>query len=720
MIISLYKNVSDIKSKDTTTIDSFISDIRSGKWEKQVTKIRETQDPEQKKTLPLVTCSGHFSERNRKSLISHSGFICIDIDNLEPSELTQTAQNLWNDPYTYACFRSVRGNGLAVLVKIDPAQHEALFEGLEYYYAKTYQISIDRSCKDVSRARFVSFDPGIYHNPKSNLFKKAVPKKDQPKNLPHAVLPDNDLSEIFNQIESRKVDLTKGDYNIYLRIGFALADYKGEAGRAYFHSVCQINEKYDYAKCDKQFTNCLKSTGNGVNIATFLWYCQQDGINIRSEKTKLAIQTAKMGKKTQTKDALIHTITNLHGIDKNHAQQVVEQVLSEPDNGSGNGEKENIIVVVEAFINANYKLVKNTITNRLENNGENFTDADQNSLFVKLKRTYPKASMEVIDRYLNSNELPQYNPIRAFLETNENRRPFGVIKSMADTITGYNGHMDTGDIMHDYVEFFLTKFYLGLIGSAMGDEVPPIIPVIYGSKMGTGKTEFWKRLLPKDLKNYFAISDLSNGQDDDILMSMKWLVCDDEWGGKMASNSKLLKAKSSQSSTTMRRAYGRNHEDITRLAMLCGTSNDSDIISDSSNRRIVPIHASDIDLDAYYAIDKTDALIEAYHLYTSDGQTGFLSKEENKLLQSISLQNTAPDVHSELLTSRYLPGDPSDPDSITLTASDIASNIQSKTQLKISAVGIGRVLSKLEYPHTMERQPGLSPKKVYFVRPVSG
>jgi hypothetical protein len=287
MTISLYKNVSDVRSKDTTTIDAFISDIRSGRWEKQVLKIRESQDPEQKKLLPLVTCSGHFSERNRKSLISHSGFICIDIDNLNSDELTSTAQQLWNDQYTYACFRSVRGNGLAVLVKIDPAQHEALFEGLEYYYAKTYQVSIDRSCRDVSRARFVSFDPGIYHNPKSALFKKTVPKKDQPKNLPHAVLPDNDLSEIFNQIESRRIDLTQGDYNRYLRIGFSLAEYKQEAGRAYFHTVCQYSEKYDHSKCDKQYTNCLKSTGNGVNIGTFLFYCQQAGINIRSEKTKL-------------------------------------------------------------------------------------------------------------------------------------------------------------------------------------------------------------------------------------------------------------------------------------------------------------------------------------------------------------------------------------------------------------------------------------------------
>lgn len=715
MTISLYKNVSDTRSQDTTTIDAFISDIRSGRWRERVEAIRTTQDPEQKKLLPLVTCSGHFSERNRKSLVSHSGFICIDIDKLNDTELTITAQHLWNDPYTYACFRSVRGNGLAVLVKIDPAKHEEIFEGLEFYYAKTYNISIDRSCKDVSRARFVSFDPAIYHNPKSSLFKKTVPKKDQPKNLPHAVLPDNDLSEIINQIESRQIDLTRGEYYRWVRIGFALAHYKQEAGRAYFHAVSKFNEKYDPAVCDKQYTNCLKSQGQGVNIGTFLYYCLEENISIRSEKTKLALQTAKMGKQTQSKESLVATITNLHGIDKTHAEQVVEQVLNEP-NQSGSGEKENIIVVVEAFINANYKLVRNTITNRLENNGEPFSDSDQNSLFIKIKRQYPKVSMEVIDRYLNSNELPQYNPIRSFLETNEYRRPYGTIKAIADTIAGYNGYMDTGEVMHDYVEFFLTKFYLGLIGSALGDEVPPLIPILYGNKMGAGKTEFWKRLLPKELRNYFAISDLSNGQDDDILMSMKWLVCDDEWGGKMANNSKLLKSKSSQTSTTLRRAYGRNHEDITRLAMLCGTSNDSDIIKDFGNRRIIPINATDIDLEKYYAIDKTDALIEAYHLYTSDGRTGFLTKHENLILQSISSNNTAPDVHAEMLTSIYCKGDPREPDCLELTASEICNKLMQKSQHKLNPIALGKVLSKLGFESGIQKLPGLSSRKVYFVK----
>jgi predicted P-loop ATPase len=199
---------------------------------------------------------------------------------------------------------------------------------------------------------------------------------------------------------------------------------------------------------------------------------------------------------------------------------------------------------------------------------------------------------------------------------------------------------------------------------------------------------------------------------------MKWIVCDDEWGGKLATNYKYMKAKSGQTTSTLRRAYGKDHEDIKRLAMLCGTSNDSDIITDSSNRRIVPIHASSIDLNTYYAIDKTDALIEAYHRYTSGGESPFLNSEENELLQLISSNNTAPDVNEELLSKYYEVCEPGDPFSITMTASDIATFLQSKTQLRISNVVLGKALNRLKFLKITERRNS-QPRTVYLVRPIS-
>jgi len=128
MNISIYKNISDTKSQDTTLLDQFLQDVKNGKWQTQVERVRQTQDPEQKKSVPLVTVSGQFKERNASGIISHSGFICIDIDGIEPVQMVDVANKLWTDPYTYACFKSIRGNGLAVVVRIDPARHLDAFE----------------------------------------------------------------------------------------------------------------------------------------------------------------------------------------------------------------------------------------------------------------------------------------------------------------------------------------------------------------------------------------------------------------------------------------------------------------------------------------------------------------------------------------------------------------------------------------------------------------
>jgi len=717
MTISIYRNINDTKSTATTLIDQFIADVKNGTWKEPVEKIRETQDAELKKTVPLVTVSGQFKERNANGLIAHSGFICIDIDNIEPVNMLDVANKLWSDPYTYACFKSIRGNGLAVIVKIDPAKHLDAFEGLEKYYSQQYQIGIDRSCKDVSRTRFVSYDPGLFFNNRSQIFKKYIPKKEQPKLTHPDFVASSDFEYIIDQIVSNRIDLTQGQYYLWRNIGFALCDYFGEDGRGYFHLVSQFNEKYDEKNCDKHYTAFLKSGGQGIRLGTFMYYCKEAGINITSPRTKRTLQAVYHAKKQgRPKESVIRVMTELDGMDINEATELVNRAF---ENTSTINTDKNFsqIDTIEIFINSNYKLQRNLITNRLENNGEVFTETEENSMYIALKKIEPKIPQQLLSTYLRSHEIPSYNPLIEFLRANEHRQPVGVIKSMADTITGYNGHLPNGEVMYDYIEVFLTKFYLGLIAGALGDETPPLIPIIYGEKIGTGKTQFWKKLLPKELSNYFAVSDLSGGKDDDILLSMKWIVCDDEWGGKLATNYKYMKAKSGQTSSTIRRAYGKDHEDIKRLAMLCGTSNDTDIITDSSNRRIVPIHASSIDLETYYAIDKTDALIEAYHRYTSGGESPFLNSYENEMLQLISSNNTAPDVNEELLSKYYEVCEPEDPNGITMTASDISTFLQSKTQLRISNVVLGKALNRLKFLKIIERRNS-QPRTTYLVRPV--
>lgn len=81
------------------------------------------------------------------------------------------------DQYTFATFKSISHTGFCTLVKIDPNKHKESFEGLSNYYYQLLKIPIDPACKDISRPRFVSYDPDAYMNPESKIFKEYPKKK---------------------------------------------------------------------------------------------------------------------------------------------------------------------------------------------------------------------------------------------------------------------------------------------------------------------------------------------------------------------------------------------------------------------------------------------------------------------------------------------------------------------------------------------------------------
>lgn len=119
--------------------------------------------------FPYVTFSGTFTQRNENSLIEHSGLIALDFDHVENVQALK--DRLLNDYhfYTELLFISPNGNGLKWIIEIEITgkySHAELFRALFEYIKKTYEIEIDKACKDISRATFLCYDPEAYINPK--------------------------------------------------------------------------------------------------------------------------------------------------------------------------------------------------------------------------------------------------------------------------------------------------------------------------------------------------------------------------------------------------------------------------------------------------------------------------------------------------------------------------------------------------------------------------
>src|SRR5690606_13620915 len=113
-------------------------------------------------------------------------------------------------PYIYAAFESISGGGLCLIFMIDGERHLDAFEGIAKYLYDTYQLIVDQSCKNVSRLRYVSYDPQIHINEDAILFKKYLPKpKRQKQNK--VVYVEDDLDRIIKDMYDRGVNICE-DY----------------------------------------------------------------------------------------------------------------------------------------------------------------------------------------------------------------------------------------------------------------------------------------------------------------------------------------------------------------------------------------------------------------------------------------------------------------------------------------------------------------------------
>lgn len=721
--ISIYKNCKEKKGKKILMND-FLSSIKLGIYEDEVNKIRQLSSKDEiklaKNKIFCVTVSGKFHDRNKAGLDQHSGFIAIDFDNIS-KDMEEIRNKLIKDTYTYTLFTSVSGNGICVIVKIDPERHLEAFEGLYEYYLNTYNFIPDIACKDVARLRFVSYDPKLLINEKSQIFKNYLCKK-QPK-IPNIFVSKNDITELVNQINKRNVDITE-PYSCWVNIAFALVDECDESGRNLFHMISSKSSKYNEGKSDRLYDYCMNRKSshrlNKITIGTLFYYAKLKGINPISKRTmkltELSIQAKKQGRNAASVERLLKEIVSpdeeITEEDKSLIKKIFESNIQE---SSGD---QTIFDKLELYIDVNYKLKYNEILNRLEEKGIPVVDADQNSIFIEAKKYVDnKLTKPDFLTYINSKKIIRYNPLQEFIEKFVNLpKPIGNIKKLSETITSDTGMSKGENFFPNYVNYFLEKWLIGIIDSIYGG-FSPLLLVLTGEKQNTGKTEWFRRLLPKEFSDYYAESKLDDGKDADIRMCQNILIMDDEMSGKSKQEIKRLKELTSKHGFNIRLPYGDKPIAMKRIAVLCGTSNDSALLSDpTGNRRIIPIHVTDtMNFDLYNSIDKTELLMEVYHLWKS-GVKHSLTMDDIKLLSKNTIEFEQIRPEKELLTQFFENPDFEDNHNITLlTATQIKDYIEKNTNQKCYPNKLGIELSSLGY-NSKHHRVGKTTERKYRVR----
>lgn len=291
-----YKNLlSSEKAESVINVNDLIEVIKYGYLEKEVNAIRHAGSKEKrnelkKTTLPAITTSGIFEPRSSNGFKKHNGLIQIDIDYI--SNYEEQFQNLIKDKFTYVAFRSPSGNGIKLLVKINPSHetHLGQFNALKEYYEEEFQVEIDKACKDIARCMLLSYDPHLYCNPNSAVFDgftvpepKFVSKERHSffSNMKNEYYTDDEkvVAFISRELAERKLDITQA-YENWIQIGFALANTLGETGRVYYHEISSVYPEYNSHELDKVYSGCLKRNDGRVTLGTLIYHAKSAGVDL--------------------------------------------------------------------------------------------------------------------------------------------------------------------------------------------------------------------------------------------------------------------------------------------------------------------------------------------------------------------------------------------------------------------------------------------------------
>lgn len=285
-----------------TTLEKVLFSVKN---KELIDKIRSTPTKDEKnalkKRMPAATISGTFAKRNADNLIKYNGLICLDFDGQDNTMSAEDMKSIvggWSN--TLYAGLSVGGKGIFVIIPTNLDDHTWHGEMCDILGRTIEQqgLRYDKSCKDITRLRFLSYDANPYINIGCEVFDAkrirsiiANRKTEQLSRPTRPVFTGNTangttlstvdkIEKYVQQIELCRIDLT-ADYAEWVAIGFAFATELGSNGEDFFSRISRISPKFKSDEdCLQKYLNLVRTNAGKYTIKTFFHLCHQNGIKI--------------------------------------------------------------------------------------------------------------------------------------------------------------------------------------------------------------------------------------------------------------------------------------------------------------------------------------------------------------------------------------------------------------------------------------------------------
>lgn len=643
--VTIFKNIKQVDNGDDFPISDIMDAVKGGQWKDKINYYRglpENNEAEikAKKTaktnLPYFTGSGTFSKRKDAGLKTHSGRLILDIDYVEDAE--EVKKLVGADPFTEYCFTSVGGEGVAVIVQIDPSRHLESWKALSSYYKKRFGLPIDKATKDLSRARFVSYDPKLIYNKNAKVF-----------------ILNSRLDTLKSRCEKIIVDAVAGEvHHCLIKASRLMGGYI--AGNL-------IDESEG-----EEFLVDLMSKKEGVVDIAIERKKIQDGINngklspIRESdivaKTKQTEENKKAWKeifsfihmlnregRPWTKTDVLN-LCERHLISEIKVTNAFTKIYKENKDEYGINDKPEIYKV-EVWLKKNWDFAENEITQVTEaktKDVKNFELLNIDSIYRKLQHVGFKFPFDKLKSLFKSDFVERYNP---FIDYFSNLDKWD---GKTDYITELANYAKVED-----QEFYVTQFKKALvrcIGCGLYNRENRIVFVFVGEKQSTGKSTFIRFLNPFGAK-YYTEAPLHNNKDSSFSLAENFIYNLEELASLSNIDVNRLKSIISMASIKERKAYARDAVEQPRRVNFFASTNKNEFLTDTENTRWLCFNLESMDWGYTKDVDINKVWSQAYALYNDPKFSDQLSKEEAEYRDSKNKNYEINDYEKELIKRHF-------------------------------------------------------------------
>ena len=519
--------------------------------------------------LPRICFASELVNQNHKRVSrGYTGLVLLEVNNLTGlDEAEAVRKGAGEVPQTLMAFVGASGRSVKIVCRgelfpnlregdaseVLPVDsqlisdfHENLYERARLAYNTQLGVTIEKLEPRMDRTCYLSMDPETVYNPMAIPF-YARPEK-----------PSQTLSLVRRSTLEKDGD--DGGRGRYLNL----------------HHIFEYNMEKAYDECEGEQG---REEYQHLLLTRLAVHCLETGIPQAIAKRMAYYRTAMVGE-----DKML--------IDKVFANVYRPQLVKRYEERKGYRPERNVpaetllTMKIDIFLNENYEIRKNVmrgVAEFRERTGIGFafrdlTEEARNSITMRALMQGIKCWDKDIRRYVNSEDIEQYDPLNEFLESLPKWDGEDRVTPLAQRIP--TDYAEWPELFHLWMRS-MVAMWLGkgqLTGNAL-------VPLLIG-RQGCGKSSFCRILLPYNLRDYYNDRiNFKNENDLNLGLTSFGLINLDEFDKITQRQQIVLKYLVSTADLKYRPPYGKAYSEHRRFASFIGTTNEMMPLTDPSGAR---------------------------------------------------------------------------------------------------------------------------------------